>query len=184
MICQVSVEFLFLFGYLNAAVEDEWWNSSTNLCADLDYFKGNWEDTTEQIYVCADEKAYYKTTVFSDATSCTSNPECFLNENVVAPDVCMGNTCTWIESSCWCEHIEDPFSVSSDCDQICSGTTPSPAYDSECSFCFTELGFGIFDAYRVCKCDVEFFKGANCNGSTGSGEVDSGLFAFAEESCE
>lgn len=176
MISQLAVEVILLFISSVKATDDEWWLSNIFLCTQFDYFKGQGNDGNEQLYSCSEDKPYHKTTMLTDDSSCTSNSKCFLDEYVVGPDVCMSSTCVWFLDTCYCEKVEEPLV---DC-PICAG----PTYNSECSSCTTEMGFGIFDANHECQCDVEFFEGSNCNGGSGSGALNLGLVPFVEDSCE
>jgi hypothetical protein len=146
------------------------------------FFKGVGEDGNDQIYDCSRHKPMWRTDEIS-GKSCKSYGGCFLDENVKSGEVCLGNYCTLYRKNCYCDKIEDPFSLTDGCD-ACKFETPSPTYLGQCDCSEGDaVAFGLEDTNGVCQCEVAILEGDNCNGDLGSHAFNSGPFPFVKESC-
>jgi len=148
-------------------------------------FVGTGKDGNEQLYSCELGRALWKTTAFTDRSTCESWTECFLDENVNEGEICMGTKCVWQTTppACYCDKIIDPFSQTDGCD-ACKFESPSPTHWGQCE-CISDKaeGFGLADTSGVCECDTYILDGDNCQGGFGSGVFDSGSFLFVKEAC-
>jgi len=172
-----------LFVLLVDAVMGAWYSQQESLCAFMPGFTGS-DNGYDLWYDCGyKEEMYYKESI-TEQSICTAYGDCFLESFTNAEDVCMGSYCVWSAEvdRCFCHFIEDPWSPTDGCD-LCKVETPAPTYEGQCE-CNTDLGYGIEDSEGECQCDIEFLKGDDCNGGTGTGSFDSGLVPFAEQSCK
>lgn len=161
----------------------QWYLPQISLCAFMPGFTGS-EDGYDLWYDCGYEEEMYLNRDITEKSTCETYVDCSPVSFTPAADVCIGTYCIWYSqsSACYCHYIEDPFSSSDGCDQ-CKFDTPAPTYEGQCD-CNTDLGYGIEDSEGECQCDIEFLKGDDCNGGTGTGSFDSGLVPFAEMSCK